>query len=51
VRLSYTFDRRALGRRERPKLLFNARNVPTHLYNGAISKDYGAYTIVAPLQV
>lgn len=38
-----------LLRRERPKLLFNAAGIPTHLYNGVETKDYGTYTLVAPL--
>ena len=43
---SYTFSRR-----ERPKLLFNTQGIPTHLYNGVISADYGVYTLVAPLKL
>ena len=38
-------------RRERPKLLFDANQRPTHLFNGAIAQDGGTYTIVAPLDV
>ena len=42
-------------RRERPKLIFDANKVPTHLFNGAITNttatDSGVYTIVAPLNV
>ena len=37
-----------VNRRERPKLLFDPKGKPTHLYNGAIT-DWGTYTIVAPI--
>jgi len=40
-------------RRERPKLIFNQRMQPTHLYNGVITGQPGSgtYTAVAPLNV
>jgi hypothetical protein len=39
------------GRRERPKLIFNALGQPTHLYNGAIPASGNPYTIVAPINL
>ncbi len=38
-------------RRERPKLIFDARKTPTHLFNGVITSEPGSgtYTSVAPL--
>ena len=38
-------------RRERPKLIFDARGRPTHLYNGAIPPQGNPYTIVSPINV
>ena len=38
-------------RRERPKLIFNADGVPTHLTNGVETAHGGTYTMIAPLDV
>lgn len=38
-------------RRERPKLLFNEKKQPTHLFNGYITPDHGVYTGVATLDL
>lgn len=46
-------DTLTVQRRERPKLIFNERMQPTHLYNGVITGQPGSgtYTAVAPLNV
>eukprot|EP01063_Lacrimia_lanifica_P028794 TRINITY_DN4273_c1_g1_i5.p1 TRINITY_DN4273_c1_g1~~TRINITY_DN4273_c1_g1_i5.p1 ORF type:complete len:430 (+),score=102.83 TRINITY_DN4273_c1_g1_i5:48-1337(+) len=41
----------AVGRRERPKLIFDSDGRATHLYNGLDYHGVGTYTMVAPLNV
>jgi len=39
-----------LKRRERPKLIFDEHNVPTHLTNGVMVENGEIFTLVAPLK-
>jgi len=38
-------------RRERPKLLFNKKGQPTHLFTGVTTDHAGTYTMVVPLNI
>jgi hypothetical protein len=40
-----------MKRRERPKLVFDGQQRPTHLFNGGQFGNGDTYTVVAPLNV